>query len=107
MYEEKIDYRMEIAEKMRSKSIENDYMVGRRYKDTQVWEDKPEESLQRILIKTKILITVFLVGGLIFLDKSDMRIGPLNAGKIFQMIELDYETVMTEKFLSLIENYRR
>ena len=107
MYEEKTLSRTEIAEKMRSKSLENDYMVGRRYRETKTWEDMPEESLQRVLTRTKILITVFLVGGLIFLDKSDMKIGPLSAGKIFQMIELDYETVMTEKFLSLIENYRR
>ena len=107
MYAEKTDSRMEIAEKMRNQSLENDHMVGRRYRETKDWEEVPEESLQRVLTRTKILITAFLVGGLIFLDKSDLQIGSLNAGKIFQMIELDYETVMTEKFLTLIENYRR
>ena len=107
MYAEKTDSRMEIAEKMRNQSLENDHMVGRRCRETKDWEEVPEESLQRVLTQTKILITAFLVGGLIFLDKSDLQIGSLNAGKIFQMIELDYETVMTEKFLTLIENYRR
>lgn len=107
MYEDKLDSRMEIAEKMRSQSIENDHRVGRRYQDTPMWEEDPEENAQRILTRTKILITVFLVGALIFLDRSGGRIGPLNADKIFQMIELDYEEVMTEKFLTLIENYRR
>ena len=103
MYEKKMDSRMEIAEKMRSRSLENDYRVGRRYRDTQFEEDKPEESLQRIFTRTKILITVFLVGGLIYLDKNDLRIGSLNAGKIFQMIELDYENIMTEKFVTLLK----
>lgn len=103
MYEEKMDSRMEIAEKMRSISLENDYRVGRRYRNAQLEEDKPEESLQRILTRTKILITVFLVGGLIFLDKNDLRIGSLNAGKIFQMIELDYEKIMTDKFVTLLK----
>ncbi len=100
--------RMELAQKMRSQSMENGYRIGRGcYKSPACAEDEQDAGLRRSLARLRILAVVFLVAGIVFLDKCGGRIGALDADRIFRMIELDYEDILTEKFTALIENCRR
>ena len=108
MYEEEVNSRMELVQKMRSQSMENGYRIGRGcYNSPAFAEDEQDAGLRRSLARLKILAAVFLVAGIVFLDKCGGRFGALDADRIFQMIELDYEEVLTEKYAALIENCRR
>lgn len=103
MYEELSDSRAEAVQRMRQISLENGYRLGRRGgvgQDTA--EETPENILRRIMAKTRLLLTIFLVGAVIFLDRSGLKIGSLNSQKIFQAMELDYEHVFTDKISQLI-----
>lgn len=109
MYEEETNSRMEIAQKMRSQSMQNDYRINRSgYRAQEFAEEDPRDAgLQRSLTRLRILAAVLLAAGVVCLDKCGGRIGTVDAGRIFQIIELDYEEVLTEKFAALIENCRR
>lgn len=103
MYEELSDSRMEAVQRMRQISFENNCQLGQWSGAGQdAAEETPEDTLRRILAKTRLLLAVFLVGAVIFLDRSGLTIGSLNSRKIFQAMELDYGQVLTDKLSQLL-----
>lgn len=97
-----MEHRSEIVERIRSVSLENGYELGYRRKKDELtdWETG---SIQRILGKTRLFLAVFLVIGVIALDHFEESIGDLNAEKVYQMIEVDYEDIIIDKVMDMIK----